>query len=302
MHLSMTNWMRPEVLDQTCARLAKCGYESIELMGDPERYADLPATRSTLARHEIRCWGAVTLMFGERDLLHPEQARRAATVEYVKRCVELVADLAGQELTVVPSSVGKTIATAAPEQEWEWAVAGLREIYEHAGPRDVRLALEPINRFETYFLNRAEQAVALAEEVGEDCGVCLDTFHLNIEEPDPVGAISAVGSRLVDIHIADTNRYAPGMGHYDWDVIVAALRGIGYDGALTVEFVPNIDRTPANRYPNALDTGPVDISDDHAKFIEDHSSNFLTDEFYTWLTRASAEKLLPLIQKSAAPA
>jgi D-psicose/D-tagatose/L-ribulose 3-epimerase len=302
MHLSMHNWMRAESLDRTCERLARCGYESIEIMGEPEQYADRAATRAVLDRHGIRCWGGVTLMLGERDLIHPEAEGRAASVKYVRDCVDLVADLGGHELTIVPGLVGKTSPTARPEQEWEWAVAGLREVYEHAGTRDVRLAIEPLNRFETYFLNRGDQAMALAKEVGEECGVCLDCFHINIEEADPIGAIKAAGPRLADFHIADTNRYAAGMGHHDWPAIIEALRSVGYDGALTVEFVANIDRTPANPYPNALETEPVDISEEQAKFIEDHGSDILTDEFYTWLVQRTADTLLPLIQKAPAAA
>ena len=74
----------------------------------------------------------------------------------------------------------------------------------------MRIGLEPLNRFETYFLNRCEQALALADAVGGDCGVALDTFHMNIEESDLLGAIRAAGDRLVDFHVADNNRMPPG--------------------------------------------------------------------------------------------
>lgn len=295
MHLSMANWMRAEPLERSCERLAACGYESIELMGEPDEYRDRESARATLRRHGIRCWGAVTLMFEDRDLLHPEAAKRAASVQYMKDCVDLVADLDGDELTVVPATVGKTKPTAPPEQEWAWAVAGLREVYDHAGPKKVRLAIEPINRFETYFLNRGAQALALAEAVGQECGVCLDAFHLNIEEPDLRLAIREVGSRLADFHAADSNRMAPGMGHLDWTELIDALRSAGYDGALTVEFVPSIDRTPANPYPDALETEPVYMPRGLAGFIQSHSSDVVSDRFYTWLVESSADTLRPLI-------
>jgi D-psicose/D-tagatose/L-ribulose 3-epimerase len=296
MHLSMHNWMRVEPLDRTCERLAQCGYESIEIMGEPEQYADRAAVRATLEKHGIRCWGSVTLMLEDRDLLHPDDAKRAASVRYVRDCIDLVADLGGQEITIVPGLVGKTKPTAPAEQEWDWAVSGLREIYEHAGPKRVRMALEPLNRFETYFLNRGAQAVALAEEVGEDCGVCLDCFHINIEEADPLAAIRDAGGRLADFHIADSNRMAAGMGHMDWPAIVDQVRSVGYDGALTVEFVPSIDRTPINPYPDALETEEVEISEGLAQFIEDHGSDVVNDKFYTWLVQSTADTLLPLIR------
>jgi D-psicose/D-tagatose/L-ribulose 3-epimerase len=296
MHLSMHNWMRVEPLERTCERLAQCGYESIEIMGEPEAYADRAAVRATLAKHGIRCWGSVTLMLEDRDLLHPDDTKRAASIQYVMDCIDLVADLGGEEITIVPGLVGKTKPTAAAEQEWDWAVAGLREIYEHAGPKHVRLALEPLNRFETYFINSGAQAVALAEAVGEDCGVCLDCFHMNIEEADVLAAIRSTGNRLADFHVADSNRMAPGMGHLDWPLIVEQVRSVGYDGALTSEFVPSIDRTPINPYPDALETEDVEISAGLAQFIEDHGSDVVSDSFYTWLVQATADTLLPLVR------
>jgi D-psicose/D-tagatose/L-ribulose 3-epimerase len=296
MHLSMHNWMRVESLDRTCERLAECGYESIEIMGESELYADRDATRATLAKHGIRCWGAVTLMLGDRDLVHADDTLRAEAVQYIKDCIDLVHDLGGEEITIVPGLVGKTKPTASAEQEWEWAVSGLKDIYEYAGPKGVRLALEPLNRFETCLINRGAQALLLAEEVGPECGVCLDAFHMNIEEDDVFESIREAGPRLVDFHVADTNRMACGMGHYDWPKIIATLKEVGYDGALTNEFVPSIDRTPANRYPGTLETGDTGLSAGLAQFIEDHGSDVVTDEHYTFLVRETSNTLLPLIK------
>ena len=260
MHLSMHNWMRVEPLERTCERLAQCGYESIEIMGEPEAYADRASVRATLEKHGIRCWGSVTLMLEDRDLLHPDGAKRAASVQYVRDCIDLVADLGGEEITIVPGLVGKTKPTAAAEQEWDWAVVGLREIYEHAGPKRVRLALEPLNRFETYFINRGAQAVALAEAVGEDCGVCLDCFHMNIEEADLLPAIRSAGERLADFHVADSNRMAPGMGHLDWpaDRRSGALGGLRRGTDLRVRPVdrPHPDQPLSRR---ARDRGRRDL-------------------------------------------
>jgi D-psicose/D-tagatose/L-ribulose 3-epimerase len=295
MHLSMHNWMRAEPLERTAERLAECGYESIEIMGEPELYADREQVKGVLSANGIRCWGTVTLMLGDRDLLQADEAARRASIRYVKDCIDLVHDLGGAEITVVPGLVGKTKPTAGAEQEWDWAVAGLREVYEYAGPKGVRLALEALNRFETYFINRGAQALALAEAVGGECGICLDTFHMNIEEEDVFGAIRAAGPRLADFHVADTNRMACGMGHHDWPKIVRTLKEAGYDGALISEFVPSIDRTPANPYPGSLETGDTGLSAGLAQFIEDHGSDVVTDEHYTFLVRTTADTLLPLI-------
>jgi sugar phosphate isomerase/epimerase len=294
MHLSMHNWMRAEPIEVTVARLAKYGFESIEISGEPEIY-DTKHVRGVLNEHGIRCWGSVTLMLGERNLVAKDQAQREKSVQYVKDCVTMVKELDGYEMTIVPATVGKIVPDGTPEEEWEWAVGSMREIYGHAQKEGIQLAVEPINRFETYFCSRSAQAIALAKATGPDCGVCLDAFHINMEEPDPYEAIRSAKGLLVDFHVADTNRFACGQGHWDWLKLVGTLKTIGYDGALTVEFVAPIDRTPANPYPDAIETNPVDISPEQKKFIEEHGSSLLTEEFYSWQVETCAKTLLPLI-------
>ena len=254
MHLSMHNWMRAEPIETTIRRLAKYGYESLEISGEPYQYDTKEVT------------------------------------------VTMVKELEGYEVSIVPGEVGKVNADATPEEEWQWAVDGLKEVFEHSQAEGIKLAVEPINRFETYFISRAAQAQALADAVSPEVGVCLDTFHLNIEEADPYEAIRAAGDRLVDLHVADNNRLACGMGSWDWKRVVEILGEIGYDGALTVEFVAPIDRTPANPFPNAIETDPVDITPEQRKFIEDHGSDLLSEEFYGSLVERCAEELLPLLK------
>jgi len=294
MHLSMHNWMRAEPIEVTVARLAKFGYKSIEISGEPELY-DTGHVRALLKENGIRCWGSVTLMNPGRNLLAKDEAERASSVQYVKDCITMVKELDGYEMTIVPCTVGKIEPEATPVEEWEWAVQSLKQCYEHGKKEGVVLAIEPINRFETYFCSRGAQALALAEAVADDCGICLDAFHINMEEADPYQSIIDAKGRLVDFHVADTNRFACGQGHWDWKKLVDTVKSIGYDGALTVEFVAPIDRTPANPYPDAIETDPVDITPEQKKFIEDHGSSLLTEEFYSWQVQVCAETLLPLI-------
>ncbi len=259
MHLSMHNWMRAEPIDVTVRRLARYGYKSIEISGEPDVF-DTKDLRRLLTENGIACWGAVSLMFEGRDLIHADEAVRASSIGYLNECVTMVKELDGYEMTIVPSQVGKVAPMDTPEQEWAWAVDSLKEVYAHGQGEGIRIALEPLNRFETNFLNRADQAVLLAEAVGADCGVCLDTFHLNIEEADMLEAIRNSKERLVDFHVADNNRMACGMGSLDWPLIVRTLKEVGYDGALTVEFVAPLDRTPANPYQNAVAAAEAELT------------------------------------------
>ena len=209
-----------------------------------------------MTSYGLKCWGAVTLTLAERNLCAKDEKQRAASVDYVKSVVTMVKELDGTEITIVPSTVGKIVPDGTPEEEWAWCVESLKEIHEHANKAGVVIAIEPLNRFETHFINRGEQALALADAVAPDVGVCLDCFHMNIEEVDLLETIRTIGPRLRDFHVADNNRMACGMGALDWPAIVGALREINYDGALTVEFVAPIDRTPANQYPDAVETAP----------------------------------------------
>jgi D-psicose/D-tagatose/L-ribulose 3-epimerase len=250
MKLSMIHWMRSEPLEETVARLATSGYDGIEINGTPELY-DAADVRSCLERHGIVLWGAVTLMeHGGRDMVHPDPYVRVGTQRYLEETIQLIADLGGQVLCCVPSTIGKTQPLALPSTEWKWCVDGLRAAGEYAGERGVRIALEPISRFETYLLNRADQALAMVADVDlPNVGVCLDTFHMNMEEEAPLEAIRSIGSKMFDFHVADSNRRPPGQGAIDWPEILDALDEIGYEGHLTAEVDPPRDHSPLATVP-----------------------------------------------------
>ena len=281
MKVSMHNWMRPEPIQATIERLARLGYDGLEISGEPQAF-DAAHVRSLLVENGLECWGAVTLMTGGRDLLHEDPYVRLGSVQYVKDCLSFVAALDGKIVTVVPSTVGKIVPMASPEDEWRWAVEGLQECQAHAEEVGVRIGLEPLNRFETYFLNRCDQALALADAVGGNCGVALDTFHMNIEESDLLEAIRAAGDRLVDFHVADNNRMPPGYGALDWDAIARELQGIGYDGHLTVEFVPALDR--AAEIGDASEAGGGASIE---KFLRDHATGAVPEALYERYTEES---------------
>lgn len=294
MQLSMHNWMRAEPIEVTIRRLAKYGYHSIEIGGEPDKY-DTKEVRGYLKENGLECWGSISLMFTGLDLIQADEAGRANTVQYLKDCVTMVKELEGQLMSIVPSEVGKVNAQADEVTEWNWAVEGLREVNAHAQKEGIRVAVEPLNRFETNFINRHDQALALAEAVGPDCGVCLDAFHMNMEEANFRQAILNTGDKLFDYHVADNNRMACGQGALNWRDIVGTLKEIGYDGALTVEFVAPLDRTPANPYTNATAAAEKELTAEQLKFIEDHGSGVLSEEFYSWLVETTANTLLPLI-------
>ncbi len=290
MQIAIHNWMRAEPIEKTIARISSQGYDALEIEGSPEKY-NTKYVRRLLRKNNLKCWGSVTLMMGDRNLVAKDEAQRAKSIQYVKDVVTMVKELDGTMVSVVPATVGKIVPDGRPQEEWTWAVEAMKECYEFAKAAGIQLGIEPINRFETYFINRASQALALAEATSSDCGVCLDIFHMNLEESDYYAAIHQVKDRLVGFHVADNNRFAPGMGTLDWVEIIATLKEVGYDGALSVEFCPPLDRTPANPFPNSIDENPEGLAPEQLKFLEDHGSSAFTEDFYSMLTQKSIDTL-----------
>ena len=106
MHLSMHNWMRAESIETTIRRLAKYGYESIEISGEPDLY-DTKDVLGILKENKIRCWGSITLMVEGRNLVQGDEQGRAKTVQYVKDTVTMVKELEGYEVSIVPGEISK---------------------------------------------------------------------------------------------------------------------------------------------------------------------------------------------------
>lgn len=181
----------------------------------------------------------------DRDLAHVDEAPRRNAAEYLDRLVELAAACGSPHVCgPMYSAVGKTPAADpdARRREWERACAGIAGAAERAAAHGVRLAVEPLNRYETDLLNTTEQGLALCAEVGADnVGLLLDTYHLNIEEKSVGDAIRAAGDRLFHFHACENDRGTPGSGHVPWREVFDALRDAGYRGQVVIEsFTPAV--------------------------------------------------------------
>ena len=298
MKVASHHWMRMiDPLETVFRRLSKCGYDMIELSGEPKKKGySVPEIKGLMQKYNIEVWGAVTLMFQGRDLVSHDEEVRANSIQYCIDIIDWLKQLGGREITVVPGEVGRIKSVADRDDEWKWGVAAMRKIATHARELKINVAIEPLNRFETNFINNHKQALLLAQEAGDDVGVCLDAFHINIEEKDPVAAIKTVGKKLFDFHVADTNRRPPGQGSHDWDAILGAVADTGYEGCLTNEIVIPDDRTPLNPAkddPNAL----KGMMPEEIKFYEDHAMAVLNDDDYTKEIKATGDFLNGWLQK-----
>ena len=291
MKFAMHNWMRQEPIETTIERLHRLGYDGIEISGEPTKY-DTSQVAGLLEKYQLACWGSHSIMMPGRDLVSEEASVRADTVKYMQACVRMVHELGGSIFVIFPSECNRLARVASPDQEWAWGIEGVRQIAEYAAERGIRVGVEALNRFETHFINRHDQALALADEVGPEVGVALDAFHMNIEEVDPLQAIRNVGSRLIDFHVADNNRRPPGQGSYDWKAVIRTLREVGYDSYLTQEFVNPVDRTPLGVRKEA---GSGEVSADMLKFLQDHGSGVISAEEYDESVRQGITYLKTLV-------
>jgi D-psicose/D-tagatose/L-ribulose 3-epimerase len=181
----------------------------------------------------------------DRDLAHRDAATRANAAAYLARLLELAAAVGSPHVCgPMYSAVGKEPAFdgEARKAEWDRAVAGLAAAAAQAEALGVRLAIEPLNRFETDLVNTTEQGLALCADIGSPAaGLLLDTFHMNIEEKSVGAAIRAAGDRLVHVHACENDRGTLGTAHVPWGEVFSALEEIGYDGQVVIEsFTPAV--------------------------------------------------------------
>ncbi len=229
--------------EANAARLAEFGYDGIELAVREPAALDLPAVRRVLTRYNLavpaigtgQAWGEEHLSFTDSDA-----SIRQRAIERILSHIPLAGEL--NAIVILGLIRGTVQPGVSPEQARAWLVSALREVTNVAAASNVRMVLEPINRYETNLLNDTTETLRLISQVGAgNLGVLYDTFHSNIEEPQMEANLRACGSRVFHVHLADSNRWAPGMGHLDFARIIATLREMNYPGWVSAEILPKPD-------------------------------------------------------------
>lgn len=255
---SATQWIfGDEGIEASLQRLQKYGYDGVELAGEPYSI-DIHQTKQLLNQYGLTCTSICGIYTAERDLSSSRPEVRQKAVQYVKDCVDMASSLGATHVIVVPSPVGKSRPETTSSEEWANAVNSLREAGEYAASKQINLALEALNRFETYLVNNLETALTLAKEVNVDSvKIMADLFHMNIEERSHVQALKTIASYLVHVHIADNTREAAGLGQTDFEPVIRTLIELNYQGPITMEFLPPV----ANPYLAAEKTGSSEVFD-----------------------------------------
>jgi sugar phosphate isomerase/epimerase len=228
-----------ERIAQSFERVARYGYDAIELVGEPANH-DVAEVRALSLKHRIKVSSL------SPDFLRPRARPRrrgggksGESEEIRSRPSGLRGAIDCPMVIIRPAPFGKTSPTSDEASEWAWAVDGIRQSADYGAQKNIKFCIEAWNRYETYFGNTIVQVLKLRNAVDRpNVGVMGDSFHMAIEERSVPEAYRIAGKHLFHVHFADSNRAAPGAGHTDFGPILRTLKEIGYDGYIAFELLP----------------------------------------------------------------
>jgi D-psicose/D-tagatose/L-ribulose 3-epimerase len=223
-------------------KVAQLGYDAIEIAVEDPNQIDAEQVAAALQKYNLKA--VVCGAFGaSRDLTSNDPVVHQACFDYIEACLKLcnqwgTSFLAGP----IYSAVGKRrmLSADARKKEWDLAVKNVRIACEIAAQHNCQLAIEPINRFETDLVNTAADVCQLVKDINHPAAkISLDSFHMNIEEKNPMDAILQAGSDLIHMQISENHRGIPGTGITPWNDYATALNKINYTGVISLEsFTP----------------------------------------------------------------
>jgi D-psicose/D-tagatose/L-ribulose 3-epimerase len=235
---SAYNWTRtfePQHFD-LLPRLREHGLQAFEVpIFDPASVLASPIRKALEANH-LACT-VCAILPGEINPISAQRSDRSRAHDHLVRCVETAAEL-GANLLGGPlyAPIGYLPGRRRTEDEWQWAIECFQELGDLLHACSMTLALEPVNRSETFFLTTVGEAAELCRAIGhERIGVLVDTFHANIEEKDLSAVMSLLGARLKHIHVSENDRGIPGTGHVDFAEMMHTLQQMRYEGFLVIE-------------------------------------------------------------------
>jgi D-psicose/D-tagatose/L-ribulose 3-epimerase len=217
--------------------LKKAGYDGVEIPmfeGKPDHFAWLGGVLDELGLERT---SVAILPSPDGNSLSPDAASRAAALEHIKWVIDcnhaLGSETAGGPLH---STIGYFSGSGPTSAERKRAISFHRKAGDYAARKNVRIAVEALNRFECYFLNTMQQLSDYLDEVDHPAIQGMyDTFHANIEEADPIKAIRTIRPHMIHFHVSENDRGTPGKGHVPWDETYRTLKKLKYDGWLTIE-------------------------------------------------------------------
>ena len=242
MELGVCTWIFGDVsLDRVLPSVAQCGVDGIELLGDLAP-AEGPRVRRLLADEGLAVFSMTPVDVDrhgqEVDLAHPDDVTRRRSIDAYREMLDLAVSV-GAPILACHGRVGRVSALANHADEEALFADSVRQVAEYATTLGVRVAFEVLNRYETHLARNVEAGIELVSSVGaRNLGLLLDTYHMNIEEANLIESVGAAADWMFLLHVADSNRRAPGHGHVPFRQLIDAVRTIGYTGPWIVECTP----------------------------------------------------------------
>jgi D-psicose/D-tagatose/L-ribulose 3-epimerase len=252
-------------------RIKASGFDGIEVpLFDPSQFPASQIRRDTESHALDRTVCAVFVK--GLSLISGDPSTRSKARQHLADAIKSTADC-GAKIIAGPlyCPVGYLPGRSRDDNEWNWAIEAYQSLTPTLDANGITLAIEPLNRFETFFLNTACDAVRLCDRISHPrIGILFDTFHANIEEKDVVGALEISARHLTHVHISENDRGTPGSGHLPWDRVFQTLTTIGYDSWLTIEsFAFNIPEiSTAACIWRDIEPTPDSIAYDGVKFLK----------------------------------
>jgi D-psicose/D-tagatose/L-ribulose 3-epimerase len=234
-------WVSPfttSAVKELAPKVKSMGFDILEISCENPDLIDIAEVDTGLKRNNLS--SIVCGAFGpDRNICSFNPQIRESARRYILWLIDAAARL-GSEVICGPmySSVGKDHFedSASRKKEWDLAVSGIREMADYGEARGIKLAFEPLNRFETDMINVVSQGEKFISDVGrKNVGFHLDTFHMHLEEKNSAAAIRQAGDRLFHFHACENDRGVPGTGQVRWKEIAQALKSVDYQGPVVIE-------------------------------------------------------------------
>ena len=253
-------------------KLRSAGYDGVEVPVFEGDTAHFEKVSKVLKDNGLASTVVTVIPDEEHNPISSQASHRQGAVEYLKWAIDCTQAL-GASVMCGPfyQPLGMFSGKAATQQEKQHGSDVHLTAANYAEQAGVMLAIEPLNRFEGYFLNTVDDAADYTRRIGHShLGVLCDTFHTNIEEKNPVGCISRNIDQIRHIHICENDRGIPGSGHIDWPATFMALRSSGYDGWLTVEVFGRAlpDLAAATKVWRDFFSSPEEVYTESIKFVK----------------------------------
>lgn len=251
------------------------GFDGVEVpLFHPENFAAREIRRA-LEAEGLACT-ICSVLPRPFSLISEEPAVRQQTRSHLADCISAAAEVNASVIAgPLYAPVGYLPGRRRNAEEWAWTIEAYQELGPILSAHNVEIAIEPLNRFETFFLNTTSDAVQLCTDIAHpNVGILWDTFHANIEEKDPARALLSTGKYLKHVHTCENDRGTPGTGHVDWQGVFSALHQLGYQRWLTIESFGFAlgELSAAASIWRDLAASPEEISGDGVRFLREFAS------------------------------